>query len=147
MITSLTLENFRGFDKHVIHFKQKTLLVGKNNAGKSTCVEALRLVSLVTERLANLSWKRPPKRCGYPYLDKARRVIPEALKDRVFVLGTWSEPERLREALGRSLESIGELMAEECEDPAGVWTHELLRHNGEELDRIRKLVCPFLIHG
>ena len=66
MITSLTLKNFRGFDEHVILFKQKTLLVGKNNAGKSTCVEALRLVSLVTERLANLSWKRPPRGASIP---------------------------------------------------------------------------------
>lgn len=66
MISSLTLKNFRCFENHTIEFPAKSLLVGKNNAGKSTCVEGLRLVSIVTERLANLTWRYPPTNGGIP---------------------------------------------------------------------------------
>lgn len=47
MIEQLQLQNFRGFEEHTIPLKQLSLIVGANNAGKSTLVEALRLVSLV----------------------------------------------------------------------------------------------------
>jgi hypothetical protein len=70
MISSLTLKNFRCFENHTIEFPLKSLLVGKNNAGKSTCVEGLRLVSIVTERLANLTWRYPPPQGGIPVSSK-----------------------------------------------------------------------------
>jgi predicted ATPase len=50
MLKSLRLANFRGFEDHTVDFSSRTLLVGANNAGKSTIVEALRLVSLVANR-------------------------------------------------------------------------------------------------
>ncbi|MEA2190404.1 MAG: hypothetical protein QOI73_525 [Solirubrobacteraceae bacterium] len=53
MIESLRLQNFRGFIDHTVPFKQTTVLVGANNAGKSTLVEALRIVAVVLDRLRN----------------------------------------------------------------------------------------------
>lgn len=50
MITDLRLENFRGFEDHLTPLRESTVLVGANNAGKSTMVEALRLVALLTDR-------------------------------------------------------------------------------------------------
>ena len=50
MITETHLTNFRGFEDHTIPFRPLTTIVGRNNAGKSTIVEALRLVSLVVSR-------------------------------------------------------------------------------------------------
>lgn len=50
MITELHLINFRGFEDHVVPLKPFTVIVGRNNAGKSTIVEALRLVSIVVSR-------------------------------------------------------------------------------------------------
>lgn len=47
MIEELRLQNFKGFEDHVIPLNRLTMIVGANNAGKSTAVEALRLVSLV----------------------------------------------------------------------------------------------------
>ncbi|HZV35962.1 MAG TPA: AAA family ATPase [Verrucomicrobiae bacterium] len=44
MITEIKLFNFRGFESHSIPLKPVTIIVGKNNAGKSTIVEALRLI-------------------------------------------------------------------------------------------------------
>jgi energy-coupling factor transporter ATP-binding protein EcfA2 len=53
MLRELTLRNFRCFERHVIPLRERTLIVGRNNAGKSTIVEALRLVSHVANRYGN----------------------------------------------------------------------------------------------
>ena len=80
-------------------------------------------------------------------LDKVRRVIPDHLRDRVFVLGSWGEPEDLRRSLG-SYESIGLAMAKDCRDNTeSVWGHEILRHNSSELERLRLHVRPILFDG
>lgn len=50
MITELHLKNFRGFEDHVVPLKPFTIIVGRNNAGKSTIAEALRLISIVVIR-------------------------------------------------------------------------------------------------
>jgi hypothetical protein len=77
-------------------------------------------------------------------LDRAMAVIPENLKDRVFVLGVWTEPEALKPDLG-SYEKIGLAMAEDCrEETTAIWGHELLRHNASEMERLRQKVRPIL---
>lgn len=77
-------------------------------------------------------------------LENAKVVIPDRLKDRVFILGVWSEPEALRRDLG-SYETIGLAMAEDCrEETNTIWGHDLLRHNASELDRLRKHIRPIL---
>jgi hypothetical protein len=77
-------------------------------------------------------------------LDTARNRIPVHLSERVFILGVWSEPERLKEALG-PYEEIGSALAQDCRDEASAtWDHLLLRHNGEELARLRERVRPIL---
>lgn len=43
-VASLALDNFRGIRTGLIHFKQHTVLVGANNTGKSTIIEALTLL-------------------------------------------------------------------------------------------------------
>jgi putative ATP-dependent endonuclease of OLD family len=43
-VATLALENFRGIRSGVVHFKQHTVLVGANNTGKSTVIEALTLL-------------------------------------------------------------------------------------------------------
>lgn len=77
-------------------------------------------------------------------LNEVKEAIPERLKERVFILGAWNEPEDLRQALG-SYESIGLAMAKDCRDDTDeIWTHSLLRHNAGELDRLRKHIRPIL---
>lgn len=65
MLKTLNLENYRCFDKHTLEFKDCTIIVGKNNAGKSTVIEALRLVSIVASRALNFqdlpAWLDLPK--------------------------------------------------------------------------------------
>jgi len=50
MLTSLHLRNFKGFCDHVAEFDQFSVVVGRNNAGKSTLIEAIRIISAVLRR-------------------------------------------------------------------------------------------------
>lgn len=77
-------------------------------------------------------------------LRNAKARIPGHLTDRVFILGSWTEPEDLKADLG-SYESIGLKLAEDCHRGTGkTWGHNLLRHNAGELDRLRTHVRPIL---
>lgn len=49
MLEKVAITNFRGFEDHVLNLLPTTVIVGRNNAGKSTIVEALRLISLAVE--------------------------------------------------------------------------------------------------
>lgn len=78
-------------------------------------------------------------------LQTTKKVIPEDLIDRVFVLGSRSEPEALRQAGLGSYETIGRAMADDCRSGTqAVWAHDLLRHNEGELVRLRNAVCGAL---
>jgi hypothetical protein len=68
VLESLVLENFRGFERHEVPFREVTILVGGNNAGKSTVVEALRLVALVTDRFrrGTARFVQPPSWLNHP---------------------------------------------------------------------------------
>jgi hypothetical protein len=52
MLHTLRLQNFRCFRDHTVTFHASTVVVGKNNAGKSTIVEALHLIAAVVNRTA-----------------------------------------------------------------------------------------------
>ena len=60
MLVELRLKNFRGFNDHTAPLRPTTLIVGRNNAGKSSVVEALRLLSLVTTRFRGLGYHDAP---------------------------------------------------------------------------------------
>jgi hypothetical protein len=77
-------------------------------------------------------------------LNEVRAAIPDHLRERVFVLGAWGQPEELRQNLG-SYETIGLELAKDCRDNTEVtWGHNLLRHNAGELERLRIHVRPIL---
>ncbi|HVK64952.1 MAG TPA: hypothetical protein VM694_10770 [Polyangium sp.] len=67
--------------------------------------------------------------------------VLDSLRDRVFVLGSYVHPEKLKSALGMSYEKIGKSLARECVEGTGdTWGHPLLRHNSRDLMRIRKRI-------
>lgn len=66
MLKEIKLNNYRGFQEHTIPIREFTIAVGENNAGKSTLVEALRLLSIVTARYKNLPFRRPPSWANLP---------------------------------------------------------------------------------
>ena len=60
MLTKFSLENYRCFEKTEIQFKELSVVVGKNNAGKSTLIEALRILALVVSRCKHINYTLPP---------------------------------------------------------------------------------------
>lgn len=69
MLTQLSIRNYRGFHQHLLDLRPFTIAVGQNNAGKSTLVEALRLVAIVTERYRSLAYHPPPEWADLPLRD------------------------------------------------------------------------------
>jgi hypothetical protein len=87
MITELHLQNFRGFDSHTVPLHSTTIVVGRNNAGKSTIVEALRLVSLVTSRYKALSFSNVPSWLDIP--TRQRGVAPSLKNTEINLTGVF----------------------------------------------------------
>lgn len=50
MLRKLVIKNFRCYENSTITFNGTSILVGKNNAGKSTMIEALKIISSVTRK-------------------------------------------------------------------------------------------------
>jgi hypothetical protein len=77
-------------------------------------------------------------------LQGAKAKIPTHLTERVFVLGSLSQPEDLKNDLG-SFETIGKALAKDCREGTNeTWSHPLLRHNAPEVLRLREQVRPIL---
>lgn len=75
-----------------------------------------------------------------------QRCIPDDLRDRVFVLGAWTEPEDLRRAGLGPFETIGEALGLDCPPAAqGIWSHALLTHNAGEIGRFQASGCSALL--
>lgn len=64
MLKSLTLRNFRGFAEHQVDFGKEAILIGQNNAGKTTVVEALRVLSVCQVRALSASFIPTPNWIG-----------------------------------------------------------------------------------
>ncbi|MCE5240056.1 AAA family ATPase [bacterium] len=63
MLQELRLQNYRGFRDHAVEFGPLTILAGINNAGKSTIVEALTIVSRVVS-----GYRSKPRQEAPPWL-------------------------------------------------------------------------------
>ena len=61
MLKQLNITNFRCYEKSTIHFNGTSILVGRNNAGKSTMIEALKIISSVTRKYKTLRFTAPPE--------------------------------------------------------------------------------------
>ena len=60
MLTTLEFHNYRCFSSHVLPLKDETIIVGKNNAGKSTLIEGFRLIGVITQRYESLTFHDVP---------------------------------------------------------------------------------------
>lgn len=59
-LRSLALTNFRGYSEHRIEFGKESVLIGQNNAGKTTALEALRVLSVAVARVRTASFEMAP---------------------------------------------------------------------------------------
>jgi hypothetical protein len=74
MLRTLRLQNYRCFADHTVSLLPSTVIVGKNNAGKSTIVEALHLVAAVVNRKA-ANFVLPPQHLDIPRF--RRGIVPK----------------------------------------------------------------------
>lgn len=80
-------------------------------------------------------------------LARAKEYIPEDLRDRVFVLGSSSNPEKLSSALKLKKEEVGTELAQACVTDSGeIWDNPLLSHNQSELARMKSGICSNLLN-
>lgn len=61
MINKLIIKNFRCFDDTTVIFQDTSILVGKNNAGKSTLIEALKIIATVVRKYKKLPFVMAPE--------------------------------------------------------------------------------------
>lgn len=77
--------------------------------------------------------------------------IPESIRRKIFILGTWIEPQPFKRNLGYkiSFEATGHALVDDCRGQTAKveWQHPHLQHNLDELARFKEEVCPFLLHG
>lgn len=59
-IQSVALRNFRGFKEHTATFSDLSVFVGLNNAGKSTLIDALRLLAVAVQRSSKAKFTQEP---------------------------------------------------------------------------------------
>lgn len=72
MLKFLHLEDYRCFKDTKLEFKDLTIAVGKNNAGKSTIIEALRIISYA---LSKPTFKNIPESLVLDFPRKAKCII------------------------------------------------------------------------
>jgi hypothetical protein len=93
MLVRLRLENFRCFRDSSIPLRPTTIIVGANNAGKSTVVEALRLLAIVVNRAPHLPFQPVPRWLDAP---KSYRGVSPSLDNEDFnfenLFHRYSEP-------------------------------------------------------
>lgn len=70
MLVKLQINNFKCFQNHEVNFNELSIIVGKNNAGKSTLIEALRIVSLAASKFKTSLYNSPPNWLELPLSSK-----------------------------------------------------------------------------
>ena len=61
MFRQIQLSNFRGFQEHTTEFGKVSVLVGRNNAGKSSLIESIRIVATLLKRMQSGRFSEAPK--------------------------------------------------------------------------------------
>ncbi len=80
-IKEIELKNYRCFKNSKLTFKDVSIIVGKNNAGKSSLIEAIRMISFASRKAQNTATLRTvPVELGASSFDKGIKIDVDALK-------------------------------------------------------------------
>lgn len=80
MLKKIEFENYRCFSRASLDFRDMTIIVGKNNAGKSTIIEALRLVAAAQKKSKSTNYTDLPRFLGRPNTYKGFSLNTDKLK-------------------------------------------------------------------
>lgn len=138
-------QNANGFYLEITHTRR--LQIMPELGGWSNVIEAF--LKDYVKSLGNFPHRRVVLLIDFDGdLDRRRPImlkIPTEFHNRVFLIGTQSEPEELRrEGLG-NFENIGKKLAYDCRnDIYETWAHSLLSHNENEILRLRTQIRNIL---
>lgn len=80
-LSRLALKNYKCFRNSDINFRDTTIIVGKNNAGKSTIIEALRLIAWVGKKSkSTTTYTNAPPNFNFGLSKKGIKLNTEKLK-------------------------------------------------------------------
>ncbi len=88
-------------------------------------------------------------------IKEIRNEIPDIIKDRVFVIGCFSEPEVLKQQAHEAIkeakmkvssEAVGKVLFQHCKDnpPNNLWGLNELNHNSDEILRLKQNTSSFI---
>ena len=80
MLKKIELEKYRCYECSKMLVRDSTVIVGKNNSGKSSFIEALRMVAMASKKCTNTTYVNPPSSLGLPLFSKGFRLPVERLK-------------------------------------------------------------------
>lgn len=60
VLKKLTIRGFRCYENSTVAFQPTSILVGRNNAGKSTLIEALKIISVISRKYRTAHFISPP---------------------------------------------------------------------------------------
>lgn len=94
MLKKIRLKNYRCFEDSEISFHNTAIVVGQNNAGKSTVIEALRILSAVAQKFKHTNYFSAPLSLRLPAVTKGLKVNIDYLKiDLRSVVNQYKESE------------------------------------------------------
>lgn len=79
MIKQVKIENYKCYKKTVFSLKELVVVVGSNNAGKSTLIEALRLVAYAAGKYCSANYSDLPMGFGLPRFQKGFKINTDYL--------------------------------------------------------------------
>lgn len=80
MLEKVILHNYRCFENSEIDFRDTTVVVGNNNAGKSTLVEALRIIGEAAQKFKHTNYIPAPAELNLPAITKGFKINLEHLR-------------------------------------------------------------------
>ena len=80
MIRKLVFKNYRCFENSEIDFRNISVIVGNNNAGKSTLIEALRIVSFASQKFKHTVYVPAPRELELPATVRGMNLNIDQLK-------------------------------------------------------------------
>ena len=80
MIQKLVLKNYRCFEHSEINFRNVSIVAGNNNSGKSTLIEALRIVSFASQKIKRTNYVPAPRELNLPLIVRGMNLNLEHQK-------------------------------------------------------------------
>ena len=78
-------------------------------------------------------------------LEHIKNQIDPSILARVFILGAFLEAEDLRRNVGENLETIGQLLAQDCQNQTmNIWGNALFKPLQDEIERARMTLRPLI---